>query len=219
MVQKLKSLKDSLLRKINGKLTRKLSRSQLHSYWKDPNDAFNSPGLYLQGQERSEFLLNLINKYLEDKEAPILEIGCNVGRNLHYLFEAGFTNLSGVEINENALEIMRVKFPKLADNCKIYNKSLEDWIKDFSSTQFELVFAMAVLEHVHKESEWVFPHISRITRKYLVLIEDEKQVSPRHFARNYDMIFRRFGLSQLEETNCANISGLDNNFVARVFVK
>jgi hypothetical protein len=67
------------------------SRDELFEYWSSPNDGKNMPDLYLTGKERSAFLLNLVNKYTA-KENIILEVGCNVGRNLNELFSADFKN-------------------------------------------------------------------------------------------------------------------------------
>ena len=58
-----------------------------------------------------------------------------------------------------------------------------------------------------------------MSKKYLVIIEDEWQVSNRHFPRNYKDIFENLGMTQLEDINCVHIPGLNKNFFARVFSK
>ena len=135
------------------------------------------------------------------------------------LFNAGFRNLSGVEISAKALEIMKLKFPTLVKSSSIYNSTIEDWVQSYSSLQFDLIFAMAVLEHIHWDSDWVFSYLSKMSKKYLVIIEDEWQVSNRHFPRNYKDIFENLGMTQLEDINCVHIPGLNKNFFARVFSK
>ena len=72
------------------------TRDELHQFWRHPGEgSMNLPIDYLQkGEERSQFLVELINGYVEPN-ARILEIGCNVGRNLNYLFNAGYTELGG----------------------------------------------------------------------------------------------------------------------------
>jgi len=181
------------------------SLSEIHDFWKDPYQK-NSPKNYLKGEEKSKFLAGLIDI---PKDSKILEIGCNVGRNLNYLSKAGFTNLTGVEISKKAVELAKIYYPDL----KILNSSIEDIIKDLN--EFDLVFVMAVLEHIHPDSEWIFPEVARIS-KMLITIEDERSMSHRHFPRNYKDIFEP-KLKQIKEIN--GIEELDKNFIARIFIK
>jgi len=215
---RVRNLLSIISKRLPSKVVKPLSREKLYSYWKTPNDRWNSPELYLQGHERSEFLVSIVKRYL-NCEGSILEVGCNVGRNMQYLFDAGYRNLSAVEISAKALEIMKLKFPILAKSSSIYNSTIEDWVQSYSSLQFDLIFAMAVLEHIHWDSDWVFSYLSKMSKRYLVIIEDEAQVSNRHFPRKYKGIFENLGMTQLEEINCINIPGLNKNFFARVFAK
>ena len=77
---------------------------------------------------------------------------------------------------------------------------------------------MAVLEHLHPESNWVFGEIARITSSILITIEDERSVYWRVFPRNYRRIFERRGMVQIEEHSCADVPGLGPAFVARVLL-
>jgi SAM-dependent methyltransferase len=65
----------------------------------------------------------------------------------------------------------------------IHVASLEDALRSFSDQQFDFVFSLAVLEHVHDDSEAVFAEIARITSRVLVTIEDERNYTERHFPR------------------------------------
>jgi 2-polyprenyl-3-methyl-5-hydroxy-6-metoxy-1,4-benzoquinol methylase len=185
----------------------------LQEYWKHP-DAVNDPTGYFQAGERSQFLVSLVKQYAKP-DASIIELGCNVGRNLHYLWQAGYKNLSGVEINEDAIRLMKERFPDM--QATIYQGSLEERIKELK--EYDLVFTMAVLEHIHRDSEWVFSEMARVTKKCLITIEDEKNVSERHFPRNYKNIFEALGLSQTYEKHLSKNKGLNAKFFARVFEK
>ena len=189
------------------------SRDELHGYWRNP-DQKNDPSTYLESGRRSEYLVSLVKQHA-GADASVIELGCNVGRNLHYLWQAGYRNLSGVEINEQAVKMMREKFPDV--KVKVHQGALEDKIRDLG--QYDLVFTMAVLEHIHRDSEWVFGEIARIAKKCLITIEDEKNVSERHFPRNYKEIFEPLGLRQIYEHNCADVPELSKKFYARVFAR
>jgi len=198
-------------------LRRRKSSAQLHDFWRRPDPA-NRPSGYLEGADRSLFLTEIVNHHVP-RQAEILEIGCNVGRNLHYLATAGFTKLSGIEINEEAVRLLRVTFPELAQTVQIWNEPVENAITKFHDRQFGLVYTMAVLEHIHPDSEWIFAEMARITSDVLVTIEDERGVSWRHFPRDYGALFRGLGLQQVDVRDCDDIEGLGSDFRARVFKK
>jgi SAM-dependent methyltransferase len=198
-------------------------RDELHRFWKHPWDSSkNLPIDYLHVEEWSQFLVELIKRYVEPN-AKILEIGCNVGRNLNCLFNAGYTKLGGVEISEDAIDLMKQAYPEMAKQIKIWNTPIEDVIKNFEDDSFDVIFTMAVLEHIHPDSEFTFPEMVRITSKYIITIEDEKGVSWRHFPRNYKKIFESLGTKQIYEFDSAierrEIEGLGSTIYARVFKK
>jgi len=191
---------------------------ELHQYWRRPWGC-NLPQYYLEGKIRSQFLVEIIKKYAKPN-AGILEIGCNVGRNLNYLFLAGFKKLEGIEISENAVHLLKKFYPEMARNAIIHNAPVERIIKNFRDNEFDVVFTMAVFEHIHTDSEWIFPEVARITKDILITIEDEIGfLSWKHFPRNYKKVFETLGMKQIEEFNCSAIDGLGSNFFARIFKK
>lgn len=109
-------------------------------------------------------------------------------------------------------------YPNLSEKAKIVTNSIEDWIET-SEAKFDLVFTMAVLEHIHNDSEWIFPEISKITKNYLITIEDEKTLSSRHFLRNYQNIFEKLGMKQIFRDDCKEMLNWKGKFFARVFQK
>jgi len=56
------------------------------------SESGNRPADYVEGTERSALLLRLAGG-LQRRPERILEVGCNVGRNLQYLREAGYRGL------------------------------------------------------------------------------------------------------------------------------
>ena len=107
----------------------------------------------------------------------------------------------------------------MAEHAQIFNGLIEDLIGTFSDNEFDIIFTMAVLEHIHTDSEWIFSEMARIVNEIIITIEDEHEVSWRHFPRKYKEIFESLGMKQVEQINCSAEVGLNNNFVARVFRK
>ena len=194
------------------------SLQKTHAYWRNPRDGANLPANYLRRDDRSRFLLDLVNRYVKP-DARLLEIGCNVGRNLNCLYVNGLKNLTGVEINGEALDLLATTFPAMVHEISLVRGPIEKLIPKFRPGEFDLTFTMAVLEHIHVESEWIFAEITRITRECLITIEDERGRSWRHFPRNYCRVFENLGMKQVEEIRFGE-DGLDvfsADFHARVF--
>ena len=190
-----------------------MNLQEVHNFWRNP-DAKNDPEKYLHEWDRTEFLIGIFEKYIK-KNKSVLEIGCNSGRNLSGLCGVGYKKLSGIEINENAVAILRKTFPCL-DSIEIYNGPVEIEIKKIDSV--DVIFTMAVLEHIHNASEqFLFSRINDICKEYLITIEDENKISPRHFKRNYKTVFEAYNYNQVEIIRCKDIKGLGRNYNARIF--
>jgi 2-polyprenyl-3-methyl-5-hydroxy-6-metoxy-1,4-benzoquinol methylase len=189
------------------------SKDELHDYWRSP-DEMNNPSSYLQASKRIEYLVSLVKQYVKPN-ASILELGCNVGRNLYQLWKAGYHSLSGVEINPEALKLMKQNFPDM--QVITYEGTIEDRIKELG--KYDLVFTMAVLEHIHSDSEWVFPEIAKRARMLITIEGEKKNVSELHFPRNYKNIFEALGLHQIYEKHLSQKEGLNTKFYTRVFTK
>ena len=72
-----------------------------------------------------------------DKNLNILELGCNVGRNLNFLLNDNFKNLNGIEINTHAVELCKKVYPALFDlnTSNIYNGRLYDFLPEACETR------------------------------------------------------------------------------------
>jgi SAM-dependent methyltransferase len=212
------SILGNILYRLRKVLSRKRSLDETHLYWKAPADGKNSPDEYLgKGLEpRSKFLVDLISRHV-GMEARILEIGCNVGRNLNYLYEAGFSNLEEIEISELAVQKLRETYPKMARDITIHNAPVEMIVKQLQSSHYDVVFTMAVLEHIHSDSEWIFSDMARIAKNVLVTIEDEREISWRHYPRNYQSVFERLSMKQIDVVDNMHKYGLPLGMICRVF--
>lgn len=160
----------------------------------------NRPDNYLKPLERSEYLYENI-KGIVPSHARILELGCNVGRNLAYLREKGYSNLIGIEINHDAIALGAQKgnFGYIT----VWESSIEHYF-NVIKVGFDLIFTMAVLEHLHPKSEWIFEKMAKAS-KYILTIEDEASRSFQHTARNYKEIFESFGMEEIKSENCNHV--------------
>lgn len=181
-------------------------QKRIIEYFKNPDEE-NLPDDYASAVERSVYLVMVINQLFPDRETRILELGSGTGRNLNFLQDAGYTDLSGVEVSPLYLEAMKRHFPDL--KADIQHGLLEDHVNFIQG--FDLIFSMAVLEHIPISS--VFDAIAKGTR-FLLTIEDEVCISWRHYPRRYDYIFKNRGMVQKKVWN---FPPLGNNFKMRLF--
>lgn len=111
---------------------------------------------------------------------------------------------------------MRATYPDLAPAVTIHNAPVEDVIRELPDRSFGAVFTMAVLEHIHPDSDWIFAEMVRICRGVIVTIEDEESQTWRHVARDYRAIFEGLGMTQVLEGDPSQIPGFGKKFRARV---
>ena len=95
-------------------------RENLQNYWRHPRDDWNLPQRYLSERASRQFIVDIVQRCAKP-DWVILEIGCNAGANLDHLFRAGFTKLGGIEINTEAVTLLRETFPELASHAEIHN--------------------------------------------------------------------------------------------------
>ena len=174
-------------------------REVLYDFWRQPAPPGNDPHDYVGPVGRSEVLLSLISDLPRD--ARILEVGCNVGRNLAYLYDHGYRNLEGIEINPHAVELLRTTFPQLA-GVPVHLGPAEEVLPGLHD-EFDLVYTMAVLEHIHPGSTVVFDEIVRLGRSVLS-IEPPGRVSHRQYPHDVPKMFQQRGLRLVSERPMAD---------------
>ncbi|MCG2690422.1 methyltransferase domain-containing protein, partial [Candidatus Parcubacteria bacterium] len=122
--------------------------------------------LYLENYGVTRKALN--EEFLADvpKAAKILEVGCNVGSQLHALQEMGFESLVGVDINRQALEVSK---KNLLGIDVMLASAFELPFKD---NYFDLVFTSGVLIHISpKDIQKALKEIIRVSKKYILGFE------------------------------------------------
>ena len=106
-----------------------------------------------------------------DRDAHILEVGCNCGINLQILQDMGFTNLSGIDIGEDALNEAKNRLP----NANFTLGSILDMPYDDNS--YDVVFSSGVLIHQDPTNSLsvVMSEMIRCAKKYILGLEDYNQ--------------------------------------------
>lgn len=219
--RKMKVLINHIRKYFKDLFIKQLTQEELLDYWKNPTDK-NTPGRYLTQNHRSLYLVELVNmvdkEFLpQDKKISILELGCNVGRNLSHLKNAVCCKLSGIEINPKSIKRGLEEYPILIDTI-FYIGNVETEIRKIP--QQDLIFSMAVLQHIHKSKiKKLCKDISDKT-DIIILIENETYKSERHNKNNYKKIFEKLGYKETYYNFCMSKYGfIQRGFVTRILKK
>ncbi|WP_135304635.1 class I SAM-dependent methyltransferase [Haloarcula amylovorans] len=122
--------------------------------------------------ETSELLRSRLEEYV-GSDASVLEVGCNVGRHLAKLADGGFSDLTGVDVNADALDTLAETYPELAATGTFHAAAIEEYVETVEDGSFDAVFSVETLQHIHPDAEWVFDDLARITDDLLLTVENE----------------------------------------------
>lgn len=185
---------------------------ETHRSWAERSGEY-SPTYYAEigPNEVSETLADVLS-YYADESAAVLEVGCSSGRHLAHLLDTGFENLTGVDINDDSFEVMAEYYPELAETGTFHTGALEEVVPGFADGQFDVVYSVETLQHVHPDNEWVFAELVRVTDDLLVTAENEGNSPERGrpgndvscvrddfplYYRDWEAVFSELGLAQL----------------------
>lgn len=128
--------------------------------------------------------INFIKYILKntDKDDFILDICCNQGRFLKYLFKNGYHNLYGVDIMKPAIDILKKSPEYMKGGINAECKMAQDYL--FSCKNKSMDYAItytASIELIHPNFK-LFEELNRITRKgFIFVINENKQGYPRFY--------------------------------------
>ena len=161
--------------------------------------------------EVSETLRDVLGHYVTE-DAAILEVGCGSGRHLERLRREGYENLTGIDINEDAFDVLRERYPRLAGTGEFHAGAIEDLVEEFEDGAFDVIYTVETLQHIHPDDVWVFEELARLTGDLLITAENEGNSPQRGrgetavsyvddefplYHRNWKEVFTELGLAQL----------------------
>lgn len=94
------------------------------------------------------------------KENRILDIGCNYGSLIYNLYEAGYQDVTGVDVDAAAVEEGKAKYVDIADRLLPYD-GLE---LPFEDERFDVVVMFDVIEHIPAIDDFLREQACRVLR-------------------------------------------------------
>lgn len=184
-----------------------MDADEVREQWSGRETAY-SPEYYAYygPDDRSELIRAHLDGIVEPDDA-VLEVGCSSGRHLWNLHEHGYTDLHGIEINDEAIEVMASAYPGLAAAGTFYLDAVENVVREFAEDRFGAVYAVETLQHIHPDDDWVFAELARITEEVLVTAENEDDGDPGTvtnvdgvplYFRQWDRVFEDLGFVEVD---------------------
>jgi|SRR3989344_1047940 len=140
-------------------------------YWRSQANKSqkNTPKQYTL-KHRSINVTNSIKSLNLNKDVKILELGCNVGRNLQNLFTLGYTNLHGVEINAEAIKLGKTQYPELYEKIYVHVGRCKDILSKINE-DYDIIYTQAVLLHIDDDERKIIYDYMMKHCTYVIAIE------------------------------------------------
>lgn len=95
-----------------------------------------------------------------NKDVQVLDIGCYMGSLPNALFNEGYKNIVGVDINKTALKNGQQQYSKIKDRLKHY----DGLTLPFDDSVFDVVTSFDVIEHI-PDVDYHFKEVKRVLKK------------------------------------------------------
>ena len=184
-----------------------MDSNDIREAWADRSGEY-SPTYYAHygPDETSELVRAKIERHA-GTDARVLEVGCGVGRHLAALAEEGFSALAGVDVNDDALAVLRETYPELATVGEFHAATIEEYVQSVETDAFDAVFSVETLQHIHPNATWVFEELARVSSDLLITVENESgeygtanhvdEQLPLYY-RDWRAVFTELGFEEVE---------------------
>ncbi len=133
-------------------------RSRIYQYYVNARHQSLAPKTIQGLKPRGPMLRKIIRKHFpEDKRASILDLGCGHGAFIHFIREAGFTDVIGVDRSpEQVEEAKRLGIEGVSQG------DLMETLSELPSGSKDVIICFDVIEHFNKQE--VLPFVDEVHR-------------------------------------------------------
>jgi SAM-dependent methyltransferase len=150
-----------------------MDSDEVRQRWAERSGEF-SPQYYAYygPNEASRALRGLLDDHV-GPDASVLELGCSAGRHLAHLHDHGYDDLTGIDLNPDAFDVLATEYPALDETGTFHTGAIEDIVPEFDDDAFDAVYSVETLQHVPPDDAWVFEDLVRVAADLLVTVEVE----------------------------------------------
>lgn len=146
----------------------------------------HGPDKFRELTPSSHALLAELARLVPDRSAPILDLGCNVGRHLNALWEMGYRSLQGIDVQHAALDLMREIFPEMYAGSVISQGTFEGFLPKVEEQYFDVTFTHGATIELVSPAFPICKLLSRVSRRAIVLaISESGHLYPRLWEREF----------------------------------
>ena len=163
-------------------------------FWVDTKkDGDRGYTTFMKIDDKALFLVENLQRLIDDKNMPILDIGCNIGRFINILAKNGCNNLTGIDINQLAINDSYSAYPDLVGNAEMKCDTIQNFLSNAKDDEFDLIYTYgATVELVHPTFPLV-KHLARASSKYVCLFINNNA----SYVRFWEYEFEKQGLELL----------------------
>lgn len=133
----------------------------------------HGPHQFVELQSSSLVLIDEVVRHVSGAGAPILDLGCNVGRHLNALYKLGYTNLHGIDVQHEAFAYMEKVFPEMKKAVHLEQGTFQDYLPRVADRFFEVTFTHGATLELVPPSFPVCRHLARTTSRAVILAINE----------------------------------------------
>jgi len=154
-----------------------------------------------------------LKRYLTDKQAPILDVGCGTGISGLVLHQAGYQNIDGSDVSQAMLD-------KAAQLGPVY-RSLKlvdlDYPFDFEKGTYHVITAMGVIADKHAPPETILQLLEKLNKGGLLIFSLNNHTLENPEYEETARLAEKKGLAKiLEAENGPHLTGY--NMTSKIYV-
>ncbi len=152
------------------------------NYGKYYGEVFEELGFSYGDMQRSIFN-TIVEVYPNFKKANILDIGCGDGESLAPFVDAGCTNLTGIDLNDNMIKASKKRF---GGKVRLLKMDATD-LSAFKADEFEIIIAAVSIHNIpFEERKFFWKELLRLKPKFFVAAEKIADRDARKHKENYE---------------------------------
>ena len=166
------------------------------------------PQDYEEVASHSKILVDELLEKCDDDNRSFLDLGCNRGRFLNILLDAGMKNIEGVDICKSAIDAFSQENVEFSLNQSIHLMTIQEFLLNKPSFSVDIVYTHGATIELIPSSFPLVKEICRVTRDSVILyISESDYLYPRFWEHEFNRFnFKLIKLMRPSPKSLSNFS-------------